>query len=248
MAAPSMPRRAAPPGRKFSSTTSARAQSSSTSSRPSGCLRSIATLRLLRLTARKYAASPPANGGPHARVSSPSPGRSTLTTSAPRSASTIVAYGPASTRDRSTTRSPTSGAPPPLPDDGNRLDLDLRARDREPSHLDERARRTRLPEDLLPHDVDPRPVVDVGEEDGDLDHVRERRAGGSEHRAHVGEHLPGLSDDVVAADQAPVRVHRHDAGDEEQRPLDADRVGVVAQRLRLPGDAYLLTPRQRRRG
>ncbi len=41
--------------------------------------RSSAMLRLLRLTASKYVASPSAsNGGPHARVSSPTPGRSTL--------------------------------------------------------------------------------------------------------------------------------------------------------------------------
>ena len=38
--------------------------------------------------------SPSRHGGPHARVSSPLPGRSTLTTSAPRSPSVIVANGP----------------------------------------------------------------------------------------------------------------------------------------------------------
>ncbi len=43
------------------------------------------------------------NGGPQCRVSSPAPGRSTLTTSAPRSASIWVHQGPASTRDRSNT-------------------------------------------------------------------------------------------------------------------------------------------------
>ena len=48
-------------------------------------------------------------GGPHARVSSPSPGRSTLTTVAPRSASIMAANGPANTRLRSATRTPVSG-------------------------------------------------------------------------------------------------------------------------------------------
>src|SRR4029077_4063934 len=45
-------------------------------------------------------------GGPHARVSSPAPGRSTLITSAPRSASIWVHQGPVSTRLRSNTRMP----------------------------------------------------------------------------------------------------------------------------------------------
>src|SRR5271166_3920121 len=47
------------------------------------------------------------NGGPQRRVSSPS-GLSTLTTSAPRSASVCPAVGPASTRASSTTRIPLS--------------------------------------------------------------------------------------------------------------------------------------------
>ena len=54
-------------------------------------VRSIDTDRLFRLTPRKYVDSSPTHGGPQCRVSSPKPGRSTLTTSAPRSASSIVA-------------------------------------------------------------------------------------------------------------------------------------------------------------
>ena len=60
--------------------------------------------------------SPPGgstNGGPQPRVSSPVPGTSTLITRAPRSPSIIVACGPASARDRSTTTVPSSG--PVLP-------------------------------------------------------------------------------------------------------------------------------------
>src|SRR5581483_3650572 len=58
------------------------------------------------------------------------------------------------------------------------------------------------------------------------------------HRAHVLDHLPRLRDDV-AADHAPVRVDRHDAGYEQQvaRP---HRVRVVRDRLRLPRDPVLL--------
>ena len=47
--------------------------------------------------------------GPIARASSPRPGNSTLMTRAPRSANTIVQYGPARTRVRSTTSTPESG-------------------------------------------------------------------------------------------------------------------------------------------
>src|ERR1039458_1071200 len=43
-------------------------------------------------------------GGPHVLVPSPLPGRSIFVTAAPRSASTIVARGPASTREKSTIR------------------------------------------------------------------------------------------------------------------------------------------------
>src|SRR3954470_15926014 len=86
-------------------------------------------------------------------------------------------------------------------DNGDGLDLDLRARDREAGHLDERARRPRVAEDLLPYRIDPRAVVDVGEEDGDLRHVREGAAGRREHRADVRERLPRLGDDVVASDE-----------------------------------------------
>jgi hypothetical protein len=47
---------------------------------------------------------------PQSRVSSPRAGCSTLMTSAPRSASAIAHIGPASTRDRSSTRTPASGS------------------------------------------------------------------------------------------------------------------------------------------
>src|SRR6266446_1742784 len=96
------------PGLKFSSTTSALATSLRRMARPSGAFMLRVRLFLLRLTERKYVASPPAKGG-QPRVSSPLPGSSTLMISAPMSPSDIEQNGPASTRVRSMTRIPASG-------------------------------------------------------------------------------------------------------------------------------------------
>ena len=72
---------------------------------------------LLRLADRKYVDSAPerssnpgawTKGGPHPRVSSPTPGASTLMIRAPRSPNIIVACGPASARDRTITKVPDS--------------------------------------------------------------------------------------------------------------------------------------------
>src|SRR3989475_6492794 len=79
------PRRSATPGRTFSMTTSPRTASRSTISRPSAVLRSTLIERLPRFQ--------PKNPG-NSRKESPS-GDSTLTTSAPMSASCIAAYEPA---------------------------------------------------------------------------------------------------------------------------------------------------------
>ena len=65
-------------------------------------------LRLLRLMPRNAADSPLMNGGPMRRESSP-PGFSTLTTSAPMSASSIVQNGPAITCVQSRMVTPSSG-------------------------------------------------------------------------------------------------------------------------------------------
>src|ERR1700759_108932 len=79
-------------------------------SHPSGFDRSTQALRLLRLADRNHADSVPTNGGPHVRESSPEPGRSTLTTSAPMSARYIAAVGPAYELELSITRIPASGS------------------------------------------------------------------------------------------------------------------------------------------
>src|SRR5438067_11742243 len=123
--------------------------------------------------------------------------------------------------------------------DRDRLDLDLRAGNRERRHLDERAGGTRLAEELLPHGVDRGPVADVGQEEGDLGDVREARSAGGQHRADVDQRLTRLGHHVVAADEASFAVHRDAAGD-EQEPARPDRVRVVAERLGLPGSADLL--------
>src|SRR5499426_3186841 len=96
------------PGRKFSSTTSARAMRRRRMACPSGAFMLRVRLFLLRLTDMKYVASPPVKGG-QPRVSSPLPGSSTLITSAPMSPRDMAQKGPASTRVRSMTRMPARG-------------------------------------------------------------------------------------------------------------------------------------------
>src|SRR5262245_5678051 len=77
---------------------------------PPSRLRSSARLFLLRFNATKTALSRAQNGGPHARASSPRPGRSTFTTSAPISPSVCVQNGPATFCVRSATTIPSSGS------------------------------------------------------------------------------------------------------------------------------------------
>src|SRR3954465_1561703 len=89
---------------------------------PSGTAMLSASDFLPRFAELKYAESfvslpspSRSHGGPKARESSPTPGRSTLMTSAPRSARFWLAQGPASTRERSRTRmcerGPATGLP-----------------------------------------------------------------------------------------------------------------------------------------
>src|SRR4029078_10564549 len=72
----------------------------------------------------------------------------------------------------------------------HRLDLHLHPRDRQLAHADQRARRARGAEELLPHRVDRAAVVHVEEVDRHLQDVGEARARGVEHELHVLEHLP----------------------------------------------------------
>ena len=77
---------------------------------PSGVARSTPIERLLRFTLSKYEVLPGLVGTPLSRVSSPRSGCSTLMTRAPRSASVMVASGPARTREKSATRTPSRGS------------------------------------------------------------------------------------------------------------------------------------------
>src|SRR6266849_52193 len=100
-AAGAHPSRSSTPGRKPSTSTSARAQSRRSTAGPSRAFRSTAILRYPRFSASNCSGKP--------RSKSPSPASSTFTTSAPRSPSSRVAYGPGYRRVRSTTRTPASG-------------------------------------------------------------------------------------------------------------------------------------------
>lgn len=129
-------------------------------------------------------------------------------------------------------------------DDGNCFDLDPGARNRKPADLDERARRARVTKELLADGIDLRPVVDVSQEDGHLGDIRKGRAARFEHRRQVGERLTRLRNDVLSTDETAFRIHR-DAARHEEELADPDRVGVVADRLSLPGHPNLLARRHR---
>ncbi|CFN64925.1 Uncharacterised protein [Bordetella pertussis] len=80
----------------------------SSASRPAGFFRSRAMLRLLRLACRKMPPMSAWRPGPIPRTLSPA-GGSTLMTSAPRSPSICVAYGPINTVVTSRMRTPSKG-------------------------------------------------------------------------------------------------------------------------------------------
>ena len=104
------PIRSAVPGRRLWMNTSARSTSRWTISRPRSQPASMASECLPPFSDRNVALSPPQNGGPQFRVSSPPSIRSSLTTSAPSERRISVANGPAIALVRSTTRIPSSAA------------------------------------------------------------------------------------------------------------------------------------------
>src|SRR5262245_4255102 len=107
------------PGRKLSTTTSARPTRSNTSARPSGLLSRAPTERLPQFSDAKYSDCPSTKCGPSDLASSGRSGSSILITSAPRSARIMVAYGPARKWQKSSTRTPLSG-PSTLPTSSRR--------------------------------------------------------------------------------------------------------------------------------
>src|SRR5262245_51380610 len=104
------PRRSSVPGRKFSISACAPSTSSSSTARSSSTFRSRATNRLLRL-ANFHHRPRPSRGSRQAMLRRLSPsGRSTLMTSAPKSARYRATLGPAITVDRSRTRRSANGS------------------------------------------------------------------------------------------------------------------------------------------
>src|SRR6478735_5057249 len=95
------------PARKFSTMMSDLATSWRKSSWPASSRRLSVTVRLLRPTTGHHRDVPSVR--PHCRIGSPTPGASTLITSAPWSAISVPANGPASSWPASSTRTPASG-------------------------------------------------------------------------------------------------------------------------------------------
>ena len=89
-----MPMRSSAPGAKFSTITSQLLIRRSSTSMPPFFLVLTVIERLLWFSIVKYRLSTPGMSRSCARVASPSPGRSTLMTSAPNQASSCVQVGP----------------------------------------------------------------------------------------------------------------------------------------------------------
>jgi hypothetical protein len=104
------PIRSIAPGAKFSTSTSASRISFSMIALPSGVLVFSVSDFLLLLSVMKYSASKSGTSRNWRRVTSPTPGRSTFSTSAPNHANNCVHAGPACTPVKSITLIPSSGS------------------------------------------------------------------------------------------------------------------------------------------
>jgi hypothetical protein len=91
-------------------------------------------------------------------------------------------------------------------DDRHRLDLDEQPREREPTDLDQGARRSVGAEVGLSHLVNPGTVIHVRQVNRDLHDVVERGAARGENAPDVLERLPSLGDDVAWANQTALAV------------------------------------------
>src|SRR5262245_5064798 len=116
------PMRLSAPGAKFSTSTSHFLTRASRIALPFGFLASTVIERLFPLSIVKYRLSAPGMSRSWPRVTSPSPARSTLMTSAPSHASSCVHVGPDCTCVKSRMRTPSSA----LPILGNLLNRALR--------------------------------------------------------------------------------------------------------------------------
>src|SRR6266446_4562925 len=109
------PIRSIAPGAKFSTSTSASRISFSIIALPSGVLVFSVSDFLLLLSVMKYSASKSGTSRSWRRVTSPTPGRATFSTSAPNHANNWVHAGPACTPVKSTTLIPSSMPWPTTP-------------------------------------------------------------------------------------------------------------------------------------
>ena len=96
------------------------------------------------------------------------------------------------------------------------------------------------PKTRLPHRVDPRPVIDVGEEDRDLDDVREPRTGRARMPPSSSKTNRACSTTSSPPTSSTVDVDREDPGDEDEAARSHRVRGV--RELRPPEHADLLAP------
>lgn len=115
---------------------------------------------------------------------------------------------------------------------------------RQPSHLDRRAGRKRLAENLVPDLRVLEELIDVGDVGRGLHEVLQPQAGRLERDPEIFTDLPDLRAHVALADDAPLAVARQLAGNEHQRLSRRDhdmRIERVALE-RAPKQALGLDP------
>src|SRR5262245_2033837 len=226
-----MPSRSATPGLKPSITTSLAAIRLRAFSKQAADFRSSTTLALLRLNARYRALnwpSGPKRDDPQLRAPSP-PGGSTLTTSAPKSASSIEQSGPAIACVKSSTRMPSSGGVTPATvspfgrgSDEQRLVDDLVD---PPLHVDGDRRRAPRAGELAQDELVQRQVV-PGARRGERQLAQQRRP----------LVVVAVGAEPVVADRAPQR----------PLPVELDRLDRVRHRVDDGSALERAAPRRRR--
>ena len=82
------------------------------------------------------------------------------------------------------------------------IDLHLHLRKCQGRNPDQGARRTGLPEELLPDGIDHRPIAHIGEVNRYLQNVGEGRVRSNEDLVYVLEDLTALLGDIVSTDDA----------------------------------------------
>src|SRR3954471_7822049 len=209
------------PGRKFSTTTSAVAHSSSARRWQSSVRRLSATERLPRAITDHQSEWPLCLCWPHSRSASPFGGASTLMTSAPKSASSVPTNGPAMSWPNSTTRRPWSG-PSASPSRSSGALVPFVATSSPPDPFAVRSDRSLPRGERAPTRGDRRADRGGGDlrrapRDERREHDRSGRAGGAEGGAR--EHEPPRAPQLL-----------HPAGDARIRGLEAQPVSPLHRR------------------